>query len=81
VSWGPLLEKNLERGLIVGRRAEENASGGTDHGTAGPVLLAGGLVRGRLFGATTNDTTGDAAYTVALFRVTHRSRCGQVAET
>jgi uncharacterized protein (DUF1501 family) len=30
---------------------EENASGGTDHGTAGPVLVAGGSVRGGLVGA------------------------------
>jgi uncharacterized protein (DUF1501 family) len=35
-----------------GRRVEENASGGTDHGTAAPVLLAGGRVRGGLLGAT-----------------------------
>jgi uncharacterized protein (DUF1501 family) len=35
-----------------GRRVQENASGGTDHGTAGPVLLAGGQVRGGLVGAT-----------------------------
>jgi uncharacterized protein (DUF1501 family) len=35
-----------------GRRVEENASGGTDHGTAGPVLLAGGPVRGGLVGTT-----------------------------
>jgi uncharacterized protein (DUF1501 family) len=35
-----------------GRRVRENASGGTDHGTAGPVLLAGGRVRGGLLGAT-----------------------------
>lgn len=35
-----------------GRRVQENASGGTDHGTAGPVLLAGGGVRGGLVGST-----------------------------
>jgi uncharacterized protein (DUF1501 family) len=35
-----------------GRRVQENNSGGTDHGTAGPVLLAGGRVRGGLVGAT-----------------------------
>jgi uncharacterized protein (DUF1501 family) len=35
-----------------GRRVQENASGGTDHGTAGPVLLAGGRVRGGLVGVT-----------------------------
>ena len=37
-----------------GRRVEENASGGTDHGTAASVLLAGGLVRG---GADWGDAT------------------------
>jgi uncharacterized protein (DUF1501 family) len=35
-----------------GRRVQENSSGGTDHGTAGPVLLAGSRVRGGLVGAT-----------------------------
>lgn len=34
-----------------GRRPDENGSGGTDHGTAGPVFLAGGRVRGGLIGA------------------------------
>ncbi len=33
-----------------GRRVEENGSGGTDHGTAGPVFLAGGSVQGGLYG-------------------------------
>jgi uncharacterized protein (DUF1501 family) len=35
-----------------GRRVEENASGGTDHGTAGPVFLAGPSVKGGLVGTT-----------------------------
>jgi uncharacterized protein (DUF1501 family) len=35
-----------------GRRVEENASGGTDHGTAGPVFLAGPSVRAGLIGQT-----------------------------
>jgi uncharacterized protein (DUF1501 family) len=35
-----------------GRRVEENASQGTDHGTAGPVLVAGGRVHAGLVGAT-----------------------------
>lgn len=35
-----------------GRRVAENASQGTDHGTAGPVLLAGPRVRAGLHGAT-----------------------------
>ena len=33
-----------------GRRVQENASEGTDHGTAGPVLLAGNHVRAGLVG-------------------------------
>lgn len=35
-----------------GRRVAENASQGTDHGTAGPVFLAGPRVRAGLHGAT-----------------------------
>jgi uncharacterized protein (DUF1501 family) len=35
-----------------GRRVEENASGGTDHGTAGPVVLAGSAVKAGLIGQT-----------------------------
>ncbi|MEO1640491.1 MAG: DUF1501 domain-containing protein, partial [Pseudomonadota bacterium] len=34
-----------------GRTARENASGGTDHGTAAPVFIAGGAVNGGLSGA------------------------------
>jgi uncharacterized protein (DUF1501 family) len=37
-----------------GRRLTENASGGTDHGTAAPVLLAGGGVRPGLHGPCPN---------------------------
>ncbi len=35
-----------------GRTVSENASGGTDHGTAGPVFLAGPAVRAGVVGAT-----------------------------
>ena len=35
-----------------GRRVKENGGGGTDHGTAGPVFLVGGGVRGGLYGET-----------------------------
>jgi uncharacterized protein (DUF1501 family) len=35
-----------------GRRAAENGSYGTDHGTAGPVFLAGGRVKAGLVGRT-----------------------------
>ncbi len=45
-----------------GRRVAENGSAGTDHGTAGPVFLAGDHVRGGLLGQTpelTNLVDGD----------------------
>ncbi len=35
-----------------GRTVRENVSAGTDHGTAGPVFLAGAPVRGGLVGTT-----------------------------
>ncbi len=37
-----------------GRRVAENGSYGTDHGTAGPVFLAGGSVKAGLVGKTPN---------------------------
>lgn len=50
-----------------GRRVKENASGGTDHGTAGPVFLLGSAVRGGLHGEAPSlaklDGTGDLQYT------------------
>ena len=33
-----------------GRRAKQNSSGGTDHGTAAPHFIAGGAVRGGMYG-------------------------------
>ena len=44
-----------ERTLVMtfsefGRRARQNNSGGTDHGTAAPHFVAGGAVRGGLYG-------------------------------
>lgn len=39
-----------------GRRVEENASLGTDHGTAGPVFLAGTRLKSGLVGKTTSLT-------------------------
>jgi uncharacterized protein (DUF1501 family) len=50
-----------------GRRASENASGGTDHGTAAPQLLMGGAVKGGLYGQppSLEDLDGeDLRYTV-----------------
>ena len=51
-----LRDAGLEDRVLVlvfsefGRRLKENASAGTDHGTAGPVLLAGTQLKKRLFG-------------------------------
>ncbi len=50
-----------------GRRLQENASGGTDHGTAAPVLLIGKKVRGGLHGSPPDlknlDDVGDPKFT------------------
>lgn len=51
-----LEQKGLLDGVVImvfsefGRRVKENASAGTDHGTAGPMFLLGGGVRGGLHG-------------------------------
>jgi uncharacterized protein (DUF1501 family) len=52
-----LIAANLWNDVVVmtysefGRRARQNASGGTDHGTAAPQFVMGGGVRGGLHGA------------------------------
>lgn len=43
-----------------GRRIEENASEGTDHGTAGPMFLVGESVKGGFYGGTPSLTDTDA---------------------
>ena len=56
-----------------GRRVEENGSSGTDHGTTGPVFLAGSRVRGGLVGAAPSlvelDAEGDLKMTIDFRRV------------
>lgn len=55
-----------------GRRVAENASQGTDHGTAGPVLLAGPRVRAGLHGTTpslTDLVDGDVKMSVDFRQV------------
>src|SRR6202162_3527024 len=51
-----------------GRRPKENASGGTDHGAAAPLLLIGAPVTGGLYGEepslTSLDDTGNLKYAV-----------------
>jgi uncharacterized protein (DUF1501 family) len=49
-----------------GRRPNENGSGGTDHGTAAPLLIVGGAVRGGLYGeapSLANLEDGNLRYT------------------
>jgi uncharacterized protein (DUF1501 family) len=49
-----------------GRRVRANASQGTDHGTAGPVFVAGVPVKGGFYGAEpslTNLDNGDLKFT------------------
>ena len=46
---------NFDRVLLMtfsefGRRVQENASGGTDHGVAGPMFVMGGKVKAGLYG-------------------------------
>jgi uncharacterized protein (DUF1501 family) len=51
-----------------GRRPKENASGGTDHGAAAPLMLIGDPVKGGLYGEdpslTNLDQTGNLKYSV-----------------
>ena len=81
---GDLRAQGLSKNVLIlsfsefGRRVSENASAGTDHGVAGPMLLAGDPVRGGLYGAqpslTDLDGNGDlkmqvdfrAVYTTVL---------------
>jgi uncharacterized protein (DUF1501 family) len=68
-----LKASRLEERVVVlmfsefGRRLKENASSGTDHGTAGPVLLAGKPVKGGLVGPMPDlahlDDSGDPRFT------------------
>jgi uncharacterized protein (DUF1501 family) len=51
-----------------GRRPRENASGGTDHGAAAPILLIGDPVRGGVHGSPPDlshlDATDNLKYSV-----------------
>ena len=62
-----------------GRRAAENKSGGTDHGTAAPHLVMGGQINGGLYGEPTdlsNLVDGDPEFTMD-----YRSLYSQVLAT
>ncbi|MEP6560664.1 MAG: DUF1501 domain-containing protein [Nakamurella sp.] len=63
-----------------GRRVQANASQGTDHGTAGPVLIAGVPVRGGFYGeqpSLTDLDDGDLKATVD-FRTVYQELVGGV---
>jgi uncharacterized protein (DUF1501 family) len=57
-----------------GRRPRENQNGGTDHGTVAPHFVAGGAVKGGLYGSTPNlgdlDRDGNPKFSVD-FRQTY----------
>ncbi len=61
---------NFERVLLItfsefGRRVQENANGGTDHGAAAPMFALGGRVKPGLFGkypSLTNLDSGDLRF-------------------
>jgi uncharacterized protein (DUF1501 family) len=71
-----LTEHGLADDVIImqwsefGRRPEENASFGTDHGTAAPIFVIGNVVQGGLYGvqpslaSTTLDSAGNVKFTV-----------------
>ncbi len=75
---GELKEASLAERVVVlcfsefGRRVEENASAGTDHGTAGPVFLAGQAVKAGLVGqppSLTDLANGDLKMGIDFRRV------------
>jgi uncharacterized protein (DUF1501 family) len=51
-----------------GRRLAENNSGGTDHGSSGPLFIIGNSVKGGLYGSSPNlkdlDATGNTKYDI-----------------
>lgn len=61
-----------------GRRNFENGSGGTDHGGANPVLVAGGAIQGGLHGAPPTDD--DLAQSVLPYGVDFRALYGNVLQ-
>jgi len=67
-----MIERGLWKNVLVmtysefGRRVRENFSKGTDHGTAAPMLIMGGMVRGGFYGeepSLSNLDHGDLKFT------------------
>ena len=73
----PAVTRGLSPVIVMysefGRRAEANASGGTDHGSANNVIVVGPSVKGGFYGAlpslTRLDDTGNLRHTVDIRRV------------
>ena len=63
-----------------GRRPQENASGGTDHGTAAPVILIGDPVKGGLYGQTPSLAKLDSSQNIG-FTVDFRSVYQEILST
>jgi uncharacterized protein (DUF1501 family) len=84
-----LIDANLWKHVVVvtysefGRRARQNASGGTDHGTSAPQFVMGGSVKGGLHGAypsLSDLQDGDLRHTVdfrSVFATLARDCWGQ----
>lgn len=71
--YNDLVKRNVANRVTIlvysefGRRVRENASAGTDHGTAGPVFVIGPKVKGGLYGqmpSLTQLDNGDLKYNV-----------------
>jgi uncharacterized protein (DUF1501 family) len=62
-----------------GRRAKQNSSGGTDHGTAAPHFVAGGAVRGGVYGQAPDLTRLDGNQNV-VYTTDFRQMYATVAE-
>ena len=74
---------NFERVLLMtfsefGRRVQENANGGTDHGAAAPMLVLGGAVKPGLFGKYPSLT--DLDHGDLKFNIDFRSVYGTVLD-
>ncbi len=83
---GDLKEQgNLSRVMLMtfsefGRRVAENANGGTDHGAAAPMFVAGGRVKGGLLGAYPSLAPADLFQGDLQFKVDFRSVYAAVLE-
>jgi uncharacterized protein (DUF1501 family) len=76
---------NLPRVLLMtfsefGRRVAENASGGTDHGAAAPMFLAGGKVKAGLLGEAPGLAPGELFQGDLKYKIDFRSVYAAVLE-